>query len=142
MLCGRNTYQSFLLFCKWQVSVQNAAKNLKLSTSTGCTEPLGLTNGQIPDFAITASSMWNLNHAPKYGRLYTLNRDGHSGAWKSGRHVLGEWLQVDLGASVTITKIATQGRNWRNRYLREWVKSYTLAYSRDGESFEYYKEVL
>lgn len=99
-------------------------------------EPLGLTDGQIPDFAITASSTFSDFWAPKNGRLYTVTRDGMNIGWRpKGNRIFGEWLQVDLGVSVTVTKIATQG------HVHVFVKSYTLAYSRDGESFEYYKEV-
>ena len=96
-----------------------------------------MTNGKIPDFALTASSMWDPQHGPRYGRLYTLHRDGHVGSWSSERSVIGEWLQVDLGTVVMVTKIATQGRN-SNNLVSQWVKQYTIEFSENGTKFQQY----
>ena len=81
--------------------------------------------------------MWDKNHGPKYGRLYTLRRDGHVGSWSSRYNLIGQWLQVDLGTAVVVTKIATQGRaSWS-----QWVTSYRLSYSSDGSNFQQYDKV-
>ena len=96
-----------------------------------------MTNGKIPDFALTASSMWDPQHGPRYGRLYTLHRDGHVGSWSSERSVIGEWLQVDLGTVVMVTKIATQGRN-SNNLVSQWVRQYTIEFSENGTKFQQY----
>ena len=105
----------------------------------GCLQPLGMTNGRIPDFAISASSTKNLQTAPRYGRLYTLPRDGHLGCWSSRRNVIGEWLQVDLGTVVMVTKIATQGRAADVSVDElDWVTQYTLEFSKTGTVFQQY----
>ena len=96
-----------------------------------------MTNGRIPDFAITASTEWGPAHAAKYGRLYTLRRDGHMGSWSSKGSLLGQWIQADIGTVTHVTKVATQGRHgWS-----QWVTSYTLGYSSDGSNFQQYTKV-
>lgn len=46
--------------------------------------------------------------------------------------------QVDLGNQFTkVTAVATQGRSAADA---QWVTKYTLQYSNDGVSFEYYTE--
>ena len=102
---------------------------------SGCLQPLGMTTGKIPDFAVTASSMFSVNHAPKYARLYTLHRDGHYSTWCPRRNRVGEWIQVDLGTVVMVTKIATQGRT----EYPGWTTKYTLKYSVNGTKFENYQ---
>ena len=97
-----------------------------------------MTNRLIPDFAVSASSIWDSNHGPKYGRLYTLRRNGHVGSWSSRWNRVGQWIQVDLGATTIVIKVATQGRkDWM-----QWVRSYYLAYSTDGGNFQRYNKVM
>ena len=101
----------------------------------GCVQSLGMTTGKIPDNAITASSKLSDKHAPMYARLYTLNRDGHYSTWCPKRNRIGEWIQVDLGTVVMVTKIATQGRT----EYSGWTTRYSLRYSVKGTKFEQYK---
>ena len=42
---------------------------------------LGMENLGIPDNAITASSMYDINHAPYFGRLNTQKAGSSVGAW-------------------------------------------------------------
>ena len=42
---------------------------------------LGMENLGIPDNAITASSMYDRNHAPYFGRLNTQKAGSSVGAW-------------------------------------------------------------
>jgi len=46
------------------------------------------------------------------------------------------WLQMDAGSSVTVTAVQTQGRY----DAPEWVKTFNLAISTDGETFAYIVE--
>ena len=59
------------------------------------------------------------------------------GSWSSKRNVIGEWLQVDLGTVVMVTKIATQGRH-ANNLVSQWVKQYTIEFSENGTKFQQY----
>ncbi|KAK3730962.1 hypothetical protein QZH41_007184 [Actinostola sp. cb2023] len=99
-------------------------------------EPLGMQSGAIPDARITASSMWNGNHAPAQGRLNYKPPRGKSGSWSSRHNRVGQWIQVDLNRLTKVTGIATQGRSDAN----QWVKQYKLQYSSDGKTFNNYEE--
>ena len=97
-----------------------------------------MTNGRIPDYALTASSMLDSQHGPQYGRLYMTRRDGYDISWYSSRNVVGEWLKVDLGTVVIVTKIATQGRRSDVDGEYVWVEQYTLEFSDNGTDFQQY----
>ncbi|XP_022796957.1 lactadherin-like [Stylophora pistillata] len=106
------------------------------SSSSLCSAPLGMENGQIRDAQITASSQNDVNHAAVQGRLNFKAGRGKTGGWSAfGNHV-HQWLQVDLGRYSIVTGIATQGRN----AVPQWVTLYELQYSEDGVTFVYYKE--
>ena len=49
-------------------------------------------------------------------------------AWTAKRRDKHQWWQVDLGKTMNITMVATQG-GWN---YAEWVTSYYVAYSQDG----------
>ena len=100
-----------------------------------------MESGDILDNQLTASSegrAW-LNGEPFYmsarnGRLY--NRFVPV-CWQSASNDENQWLQIHLGDQyVNVTRIATQGCGRRP----EWVQSYKLQYSDDGENFQYYME--
>jgi hypothetical protein len=88
-----------------------------------------MQSGRIPDSRITASSKWNRNWGPRYGRLY-----GNK-CWISRPSDTNQWLQIDFKYKATVTEILTQGRSDKD----QWVRNYTIAYSDDGMNFETYK---
>ena len=100
-----------------------------------------MESGDIPDNQLTASSegQWRLNGEPFYmsarnGRLYN-NR--FASCWESASNDENQWLQIHLGDQyVNVTRIATQGCGMPE----EWVTSYKLQYSDDGEIFQFYVE--
>ncbi|XP_068739041.1 uncharacterized protein, partial [Montipora capricornis] len=97
-----------------------------------CVDPLGIENKQIPDSALKSSSDYNQYFGAQRSRLNE-QREGSSGGWASKHADVGQLLQIDLGKTTEITRIATQGRsdaNW-------WVTKYKLSYTR-GERFEFY----
>ncbi|KAK3706337.1 hypothetical protein QZH41_006605 [Actinostola sp. cb2023] len=98
-------------------------------------EPLGMQSKTIPDARITASSMWDGNHAPAQGRLNYKPPRGKAGSWSSRHNRVGQWIQVDLNRVTKVTGIATQGRSNAN----QWVKKYKLQYSSDGKTFNNYE---
>ncbi|KAK3706340.1 hypothetical protein QZH41_006604 [Actinostola sp. cb2023] len=100
-------------------------------------EPLGMQSKAIPDARITASSMWDGNHAPAQGRLNYKPPRGKAGSWSSKHNRVGQWIQVDLNRVTKVTGIATQGRSDTN----QWVKQYKLQYSSDGKTFNNYEGV-
>ena len=96
---------------------------------------MGMKNGAISDWQITASSQYNPDYAPFQGRLdFTKWK---AGSWSASRNDLHQWFQVDLGNKNTkVTRVATQGRN----DYPQWVTKYKLQYSNDGVNFQYYRE--
>lgn len=111
---------------------------VKFEAACSGEEALGLESGLITDQQITASSSWNTAHGKQNARLNRQAARGKTSAWSAGSNDLNQWLQIDFGRNVKITKLATQGRN---DYGDQWVKSYTLAYSADGSNvFQTYQE--
>ena len=100
-----------------------------------------MENRLIPNSAVTASSSYGIHHEPWQARLnnvHSRSSSGQTGSWSSSSLVSGEWLQIDLGESKVITKLATQGRPEVVHY--QWVTLYKFAFSRDNVSWEEYKE--
>ena len=94
-----------------------------------------MANGAITDGQVTASSQANSNHAAIQGRLHYKVKF-KAGAWAAGKNDKNQWLQIDLIGQCIVTRVATQGRNDYD----QWVTKYTLQYSNDTASFQYYKE--
>ncbi|XP_031551872.1 lactadherin-like, partial [Actinia tenebrosa] len=92
-----------------------------------CQLPLGMEDGRITDYQITASSNFSLKSSAHRGRLGTKKGEKGYGAWSSKSSNSG-WLQVDLGDVSMVTKVATQGRQDAD----QWIQMYRLMYSIDG----------
>ena len=99
------------------------------------TNPVGISDqSKIPDNRLTASSHYDdATYQPAYGRLNGTRGDG----WctkEATRH--DDWLQVDLGITVTICAAATQGDINAN----EWTTAFKLSYSIDGNVWKIYND--
>jgi len=81
---------------------------------------------RIPDSAFSASGSYSTSFGlPRRARLWNLAGSGNGGwAASSGNN----WLQVDLGASLSVGAIGTQG----HANYSEWMTSYWLLYSTDN----------
>ena len=93
-----------------------------------------MESGKILNRAIKASSAFGSNFVPHHGRL-NINRG--LCAWTptaEGKDT--SWIRVDLGDTMSVTGVATQGRCNSDK----WVTSYTLSYSTDDGDWELYKE--
>ena len=95
--------------------------------------PLGMSNGDIKDWQITASSSypsaWDSDCHQKYSRIYLENGK----AWCAKHRSDSEWLQIDLGVAAKITGVIVQGRSGK----REWVTSFMISYSSDAFQWQY-----
>lgn len=100
-----------------------------------CSLPLGLENGQVPDAAFSASSN-PANHGPERARLNIHAASSKTGAWSAKTNDVKQWLQIDFGELVRVTKVATQGRQDSD----QWVTKFSLSYSMDGMHWAAYKE--
>ena len=94
-----------------------------------------MQNNKLPNSALSVSSQYNGNTGPENARLHFYAESGRKGAWVAQKQDLNQWLQVDFGVETVITRIATQGRQDAN----QWVKEYTLRYSTDGSYFKHYQ---
>ena len=88
----------------------------------------GVETGKIADSQISSSSAYPGLEAVR-GRL-----KGTS-SWSARVLNKDQWIQIDLSRVEVITAIATQGR----ANADQWVKSYSVAYSLDGENFVPYE---
>ncbi|KXJ25354.1 Venom prothrombin activator oscutarin-C non-catalytic subunit [Exaiptasia diaphana] len=104
-----------------------------------CTSALGMKSGLIPDSNISASSEWDNNHRAENARLDFVPQAGRTrGAWSAKINNQNQWLQVDFGAELKLTQVATQGRFDYD----QWVTRYAISYSRDGIFWNKYKKEL
>ncbi|XP_031549733.1 EGF-like repeat and discoidin I-like domain-containing protein 3 [Actinia tenebrosa] len=98
--------------------------------SSTCSSPFGLeAPGVIQDSQMTSSSHIDNNHTASHGRLYG------SSSWCSGNSNDTQYIQINLGKVMTVTGIATQG----DHTMDNWVKTYTISYSMDGNLWNTYK---
>ena len=98
-----------------------------------------MENNDIPDSAITASSTYGTSqHEPWQARLNNVVTSSSMGSWSAGSLNERQWLQIDLGKEMVVTKIATQGRPGTD--YDQWVKSYKVLFSSDGTNWEEVKE--
>ena len=96
-----------------------------------------MENGTILDSQISASSVYDRNHAAEQARLH-FKRDGlKTGSWSAKDNDKNQWLQVDLQQTTRITAIATQGRNGYTP--EQWVEEYQLQYGEDVQTFKFYR---
>ena len=104
-------------------------------TARSCFLPLGMESVHLPDSAISASTSYNADHIPQFGRLNKIPASGKAGPWCAKSNDGNQWLQVSFGRQTTVTKVATQGRYDAN----QWVTSYSLSYSVDGAHWVWYR---
>ena len=96
-----------------------------------------MANYAITDRQITASSQYSDGHSRNRGRLNVVKTGNKQGAWSARTNDGNQWLQIELGEENTkVTRVATQGRS----DIDQWVKTYKLQYSDDGENFHYFRE--
>jgi len=83
----------------------------------------------------SASSMYNHLYGPWSARLQAQNRGSMRGGWIAKYNNRHQFIQVDLGTTSRVKRIATQARYDAN----QWVKSYTVSYSNNGVRFFPYR---
>ena len=102
-----------------------------------------MENEKIKNSQITVSSTFHRINSGKSARLHRNILDW--GAWCPNITTAGkeniyydEYIQIDLLHLTTITKVATQGREFRGGL--EFVKTYQISYSYDNKNWMYYRE--
>ena len=89
--------------------------------------PVGVANkNAIPDARMTASTFYNEQNKPHYGRLH---ESRERGAWcPTTKLNRTDYLQVDMGTMLSVCAVASQGKEMYS----QWTTSYTLYLSTDG----------
>ena len=98
-----------------------------------------MEDGRIPDNRITASSIWDHYHGPRYARLNHQRAMPVRGGWSAQRNDLKQWIQADLGGLKRVSGVVTQGRNGGGH--RQWVTKFTVQYSENGETWRNVEDV-
>ncbi|TNN74436.1 EGF-like repeat and discoidin I-like domain-containing protein 3 [Liparis tanakae] len=108
---------------------------------TGCSEPLGMKSGHIQDYQVMASSIFRTLNMDMFtwepGKA-RLDKQGKVNAWTAGHSDQSQWLQVDLRVPTKVTGIITQGAKDFGHV--QFVGSYKLAYSNNGERWKVYQD--
>lgn len=102
---------------------------LENASSAGEACPVGIADSDvIRDDQLSASSVYDHRYTPQHGRLHSSKG---AGAWtvSRGNRRVGQWLQVDLGKSVSVIAVATQG-SYLNPF--EYVTSYKIEHKLYG----------
>ena len=63
--------------------------------------------------------------------------EGRTGAWSAKTNDKAQWIQVNLGKNMEVTKVGMQGR----QDSAQWVTKYKVSYSKDGQNFTTQNEV-
>jgi len=92
-----------------------------------------MENHQITAAQISASSQYE-SYFPTLGRLHF---KGDPGPWAAGANDHNQWFQIDLRVEANVTFVSTQGRHGGHD---QWLTQYKLQHSKDGLSFQAYKE--
>ncbi|XP_033105774.1 uncharacterized protein LOC117108037 [Anneissia japonica] len=98
-----------------------------------CRDPMGMESLNIPASSIQASSEYNDQHGARRARLNIVPDSGGIGSWAARSNDQNQWIQVNLGQVKEVTGVITQGRNGN---YDQWVTSYEVLYSMDGNNWE------
>ena len=90
----------------------------------------------MPDTAFSTSSVAGLKNGPERARLNIHTDSKGSGGWAARENNDSQWLQLDLGELVRVTKMATQGK----QDAAHWAIQFSLSYSLDGRHWAECKE--
>lgn len=114
-----------------------------MCVSTEIAAPCGTPSAlleSLPNENFRASSEHSSGRAAAHrSRLSTQFTDDFSEVWLplEGTPTLGEWIEVDLGATRSLSQLELHPRTEYDF----WVTSYKLAFSLDGENFEFLRTV-
>ncbi|KAL9960826.1 hypothetical protein ACROYT_G034331 [Oculina patagonica] len=122
---------SFTCFCPFPYTGDDCG-------TKGCQDALGMENGAIEEWQLTASSSRSKMAGPNEARLnLQRKKEKTKGAWTPWNEDFNAWFQVDLNSSYTvITGVATQGRPEGSL----WVTKYKLQYWGHKVNVQFYKE--
>lgn len=108
------------------------------SLASSCFLALGLEDRRIPDVAFSSSSVLTSAHAPSRARLHSQVRNLQAAGWAPIRGDKTPWLQVDLGTSIIIAGIGTQGGRYFWWSKGGWVEKFKVSFKRGEDEWQTY----
>lgn len=90
----------------------------------------------MPDTAFLASSVAGSKNGPEQARLIIRTDGKRFVGWAAKENNDSQWLQIDLGELVRVTKEVTRGK----QDAAHWVIQFSLSYSLDRRHWSEYKE--
>ncbi|KAI3389290.1 hypothetical protein SNEBB_000026 [Seison nebaliae] len=92
-----------------------------------CTQPLGISNGRVPNEQMSGSI------SEKNREAFEARLNGLS-SWRPVKQDNEQFLEVDLGVKHNVTSMAIQG----NEAGGEYVKQFIIEFSNDGINWNFY----
>ena len=89
----------------------------------------------MPDTAFLASSVAGSKNGPEQARLIIRTDGKRFVGWAAKENNDSQWLQIDLGELVRVTKVVTRGK----QDAAHWVIQFSLSYSLDRRHWSEYK---
>uniref|UniRef100_A0AAY4BI30 F5/8 type C domain-containing protein n=1 Tax=Denticeps clupeoides TaxID=299321 RepID=A0AAY4BI30_9TELE len=119
-------------------TIESKAENVYLAKTKEpceCSGPLGMEGGIISNQQITASSTHRsfFQLQKWYPYFARLNKKGLVNAWSAAESDRWPWIQINLQRRMRVTGLVTQGA--KRVGIPEYVKSYKVAFSEDGENW-------
>ena len=81
---------------------------------------VGVKDGRVADEDMTASSSWDANHGPQYGRLYnqvSFSKPSYMGAWAAGAGKIDlritAFYKLELSDQQTLWHITCDRKNFK-----------------------------
>uniref|UniRef100_A0A061QFX2 Putative hemolectin n=1 Tax=Cupiennius salei TaxID=6928 RepID=A0A061QFX2_CUPSA len=103
-----------------------------------CTDYYKVVDGPspLPDSRLKASSSRDTSSGPQSAKLSSEYGTRSAGAWIAGKLNDLQFIEMDLGQIQPLYGVITKGRSGHD----EWVKSYKVLYSRDGDAYHYVRD--
>lgn len=97
-----------------------------------------MESGLISDKFLSTSSAWNNKYFLYGAQRARVNLNTWPEGWNAVKNDPNPWLQIQFEQEKIVTAVATQG--FGNTNANEWVKTYFLAVSSDGEQWQTYSD--
>ena len=109
------------------------------SPVSSCSLAVGLEDRKrVPDVAFSASSTLTRAHSPSRARLHIQVGNQQAAGWAPRLDDSTPWLQVDLGARMTITGIGTQGGRYFWWSFGGWVVKFKVSFKISDKGWKIY----
>ncbi|XP_067650638.1 mucin-5AC-like [Haliotis asinina] len=91
---------------------------------------------EVPDSHLSASSSLSTYAGPQRSRIDAISDNLNIGAWMPKTMDKGQWIEARFDHPEYVNAIITKGREGSS----QWVKAFIIAYSMDGQTFQYYEK--